>query len=321
MPTHTTLKGFDHVSDSLLSDTLESNLVSFFQWGLLGKGGFWNVTLPTSGAYGGEESRLRPVDDPHYDDGQVWEAFRQDWVWETGVEYSEQPIRVSGIYVNGGFHPLSETGVYAHQIDYRYGRVVFDSPIGTGSTVECEYSHRLFHFHQASAPWWRQLQSLSYRVDDATFLQMGSGAWNILATNRVQMPSVVVQVVPRSTRTGKDIGGSTMRVRQDALFHIVAETSYDAGKLHDIITYQQEKRIIAYDKDLVLEEERFGLDADGSPSGSGLMYPDLVKAPENGGYGWQQVRFMNFESVDQPSENMPSLHTATVRGTFEVDIG
>lgn len=321
MPTHTSLKGFDHVSDSLLSDQLESNLVSFFQWGLLGKGGFWNVTIPTSGAYGGEESRLGPVDDPHYDVGQVWEAFRQDWVWETGVEYSEQPIRVSGVYVNGSFHPLSETGVYAHSIDYRYGRVIFDQPIGTGAVVECEYSYRMYGFHPSTTPWWRQLQALSYRVDDDTFLLMGSGVRTIMAHNRVQMPAVVVQVVPRSSRSGYEMGGSTQTVRQDCLFHIMAETPHDAGKLHDIITLQQEKRIIAYDKNLVLEEERFGLDADGMPAESGLMYPDLVKSPAEGGYGWRQVRFAEFSSTDQPDEHMPSLHTATVRGTFEVEVG
>lgn len=324
MSSHTELKGFDNVGESLLSEQLESNVTSWFQWGLLCKGGFGNVTIPTSGAYGGNFHRLRLVDEPNYQLGQVWEGFRQDWVWETGVNYSAQPIRVSGVFVNGGFQPVTGVGSYAHKIDYRYGRVVFDTPLPESSVVTAEFSYRLFNFQPGSAPFWRQIQANSFRADQESFLQT-SGAWSVLAQNRVQLPAVVVQPIPKTRRVPHEIGNLTHRVRQDVLFHIIAETPTDVTWLHDIITAQQEKRIVGYDKNGVLRDERFGLSFDGSPATSGLTYPQLVDQ-----YPWRQLRVVEMASVQQPSGPLVTveqprgvatyLPMATVRGTFEVDL-
>lgn len=319
MPDHTNLKGFDDVGEILFSNQLETNLISFFQWALLGKGGFYNITIPTSGVYGGDAHRLRPVADPNYNDGQIWEGYRQDWIWETGVECSRQPIRVSGVYVDGNFKPATGVGTYAHHVDYRYGRVVFDTAIAASSTVTCEYSHRMFNFVPGDAPWWRQFQANSYRVDSASFLQAGSGAWNILAQNRIQLPAVVVQVLTDSRRWGFEVGNLTHTVQQDVLFHIVAEDPFHKKQLHDFICYQQEKRIVAFDKNEVLDDERFGLDAEGKPAVSGLMYPDLVKPPAQGGFGWKQVRFYRFSGSDQQNIQTP-YQVACVRGTFEAEL-
>jgi hypothetical protein len=114
MPSYTRLKGVTDVSQSTLCDQLESNIIEFFNWGMLCIGGFNNVQIgAASGAYGGDMSRLRPVSDPNYINGQVWEGFRQDWVWQSGIEYVVQPIPVSGVYINSVFYPLNTTGVYS----------------------------------------------------------------------------------------------------------------------------------------------------------------------------------------------------------------
>jgi len=315
MADHTSLKGFDNIGDSLLSDQLESNICAFFQWGLLGKGAFWNVTIPSSGLYGGHFHRLRPVADPSYTNGQVWEGFRGDWVWETGVEYSRQPIRVSGVFVNGSFQPVTGVGTYAHTIDYKHGQIIFDSPISTGAAVTCEFSYRTHAFSQASVGWWKQFQIDTYRVDQSTFLQAGSGAWGVLAENRVALPHVIVQAVPNARRYGAEVGNLRHVVRQDVLFHIISETPYDLGKLHDAITYQQDKRIVAFEKNDVLKDQRYGLDIDGSPAQSGLMYPELVQE-----YEWKRVSFVDAIGTPQPFQATVPLYMATVRGTFEIDL-
>jgi len=309
------LKGFEDVQDTLLSDQLESNLVSWFQWGLLQKGAFWTVGIPSSGTFGGNTHRLRSVTDPNYQQGQVWEAYRNDWCFETGVGYQyRDPIRVSGVYVNGGFHPLNSTGTYAHRIDYRWGRVVFDSPIPASSVVTAEYSHRLFHFAPASAPWWRQVQTNSYRVDSPAYLQ-GSGAYSILAQNRVQLPAVVVHVIPNSRRFGKEVGSRSNIVQQNVLFEILTETKSDCDKLHDIIMAQQDQTVMLYSRDQVLIDERFVLDAYGSPAPSGLMYPQLLDQ-----YPWRKATVKQMISTDQPVVVTHPLHAATVRCTIEIDL-
>ena len=100
---YTKLKGVNEVGDSLFMSTLENNLKVFFDWGLLGIGAWFDVQIPQSGVYGGFYHKLRRVDDPSYDAGQVWETPRQDLVWETGVSYPSglstvQPVQISGVY-------------------------------------------------------------------------------------------------------------------------------------------------------------------------------------------------------------------------------
>jgi hypothetical protein len=317
MSSQTTLNGVNNFGDSLLSDQIEANLVSFFNYGLLGIGGFQNIHIPASGAYGGNPPRLRLVTDPNYTDGQVWEAFRKDWVWETGVAYPTQPIQVSGVYVNGGFHSIAETGRYSHHINYPLGQVIFNSPIPASSAVTAEYSYRLFQWYTADTPWWQQMQRDSFRIDDSQFMQQGSGAWDILAQNRVQLPAVIVEAECNTTRKPFELGSIGAIVRQSVSFHILTEMRADKKAMHDIVTAQWQKRIDGFDKNLLFSTDRFPLDDYGSPAGSGNMYPDLIKPTGDGGCYWRQLRFEEMRGYERP--RIGDLHYAVVRAGVDVD--
>lgn len=309
MPTHTTFKGLPRVGDSQGSDQLEANLLTWFQWAMLAAGGFVNVSIPTSGLYGGDFSRLRRADDPNYDAGRVWEGVRKDWVWETGVECpAAQPIRVSGAFVDGAFVPVG-TGLY---VDYPNGRLVFAEP-RAASGVRCEHSYRLVQGYTVACDWWQALQPGSFRVDDGQFLQQGSGGWDVLAQSRVQMPAVVVEAVMNATRTPKQIGDLTQRTRQDVLFHVLAEDRAHETFLHDALTAQKEKTLLGFDKDAVFAADAWPLDAYGSPNPSGLMYPDLVAA-----HFWTRVTVKDTRATPQP-KLLPPLRWCTVRLTTETD--
>lgn len=319
MTSTTSFKDIADVGSPLLTDQLETNLASFFQWGALGIGAFSNVSLTTAGAYGGEQSKLRVADNPNYEDGCVWEGFRKDWVWETGVEYSHQPIAVSGVYVNNTFHPSSASGAYAHHIDYVNGSVVFDSPIAKSSVVKCEYSYRTLQVATPDIPWWRRLQLESYRSDGIQFQQQGSGDWSTLAQSRIQLPAIVIEATPNVSRRPKGIGSSTAIVSQEVLFHVLAETRSDLKTWHDIVSYQWQHRITAFDKGTVSEANAFPLTADGSLASGAVMYPDLVKPVEQGGYAWRQVWFASMRSSGPFNASEPLCY-ATVRAVVEVDI-
>lgn len=318
MSTTTSLKGVTNIGESLLSETLEANVVSFFDWALLGIGGFFDVTIPTSGAFGGYEHRLRQSEDPNYLAGEVWEGFRKNWVWESGVENTRQPIQVSGVYVNGNFHTPADTGGYSHHVNYPLGQVIFDSPLPTGSTVTCEYSYRLWNFYTQDVPWWQQIQFNSFRVDNFQFQQYGSGVYSIMAQNRVQLPAVVVEAVPETSRHGLEIGSLATVVRQDVLFHILTESPTDRKFMHDAITYQWQKRLVLFDKNALFSADAYPLTADGSVASGAKCYPALIADPAQGGFAWTQARAMGMRSVDQ-GKVLP-LFWATVRGTFEVDL-
>ena len=319
MPTHTTLKGFTHIGESLACENIKSNLVSYFNWGFLCKGAFFNVSLGQAGSYGGYQHRLRLVNDPNYTRGQVWEGFRQDWVWESGVEYAYQPIAVSGVYVNSSFHSRTVTGTYKHHVNYPLGRIIFDTAISPTSLVTAEYSYRWFHFiSEDQATWFKKIQFDSFRVDSSHFLQDGSGAWEVLAYNRVQLPVVVVQTIPRRSFAGVQLGQGQY-VRQDILFHIFAETEVDRDKIFDAVSFQNNKTIHSYDLNKISNANRFPLDRNGTPVTGAMMYPDLVAPTSDGGYFWKKIWFVNMTGQETKVDARPPLYSAVVRGTLEID--
>jgi hypothetical protein len=318
MPTY--LKGIRDIADSTLCDNLEASLQEFFNYGLLCIGAFNNVYIGISGTYPGEESRLRLVEDKNYLMGQVWEGYRTNWVWESGIPLSSsyaQPIQVSGVYIDDVFYPASTTGTYAHHVDYPRGRIVFDNPISPSAVVEAEYTFRLFNIDNSDAPWFRQVMFNSLRIDQQAnqFLQYGSGVYSIISDHRVQLPAVVVEVSPRRTMEGYQLGGG-MNVNQDVLFHIFTEYSSHRKKLLDIITYQNGGDILGFDKNLIAQQGRYSLSSEGSILPGALTYPDLIKPVGNGGFFWRQITFNSVSS--QESISAPPLFQAVIRGTFGV---
>jgi hypothetical protein len=311
MPTFTKLKGISDISESTLCDQLEANLIEFFNWGLLGIGAFFNVSVDLP------EAKLRPVEvtGTSYIEGQLWEPFRNDIIWESGVEYGLQPVGVSGIYVDGNFYPSNTTGTYKHYLDYYRGRIVFDNPIPLDSEVKLEYSYRYFHFTTADVPWFRQVMFESFRVDDSKFLQYGSGVWSVLAQNRVQLPAVVVETVPRRTFQGYQLGGG-QKVKQDVLFHIFTENPWDRKTILDIISYQNQKTISSYDKNLIAKSDRFAFDEKGALASGAMTYPQLIAPTSDGGFFWKKITFDAVTS--QETISLPPLYQAVIRGTFEV---
>jgi len=315
MPTHTTLKGVGHISDPLVSDQLEANVIAFVQWGFLGVGGFFTNRRGDDSCYGAtDNSRLRPVTDPNYTDGQVWEGFRKDWVWESGVEYSTQPIRVSGVWVDGAFVPQGSSVA----VDYPNGRVVFAEPRSQTGVVQAEHSYRLFQVYSCDSPAWAQMQPGSFRNDDEHFLQVGSGTWDVLAQNRVQLPAVFVEAVPNARRYGRQVGGGEW-VNQDVLFHVFTEERFHMKWLHDALVAQKDKTIRGFDKGRLLTDDAFPVDAWGAPRASGLMYPDLVKSSGEGGYYWDDITFKDTRGVEQPP--FGDFWYCSVRALMEVATG
>lgn len=306
-------RNVSHLGQSLLSDQMEVNLKAYFDWCMLGIGGFTNVHIPTSGAFGGDFARLRPVQDPNYTNGKVWEAARKDWVWETGVYYDHQPIDISGVHVNGVFQPSTGVGTYAHHINYPLGRVVFDTAISTSATVKCEYSYRYLQISTTDATWWRNLQFDSLRVDHPHFLQTGSGNWAILSQNRIQLPHIVIEAIPQASRYGFELGNLVQVVTQDVLFHVITEHISDRKKIHDIITYQTEARLNTFDRDEAMSSGVYPLTWQGDRSDDAMMWPDLIRE-----YYWKQFRISRITSMGYDA--IPPMYYNIIRMSVEVDI-
>jgi len=215
----------------------------YLDWAFL-KIGAWNTVQSgvTSGPFGGNYYELKPVVDPLYNNGQVWDGIRKDWCFETGVNYQTPTIPITSVIANtansgditttqshnlsvgdtiiissntigdyndtftvntvtsttsvsvtgiansgtgtsgslvGQYNPVSVslsvngTGIttgtagLTHHINYPLGRVIFDSPLNTGTdNVVAQYSYRNVQTYIAdSTPWLTEIQWDTYRPD------------------------------------------------------------------------------------------------------------------------------------------------------------
>ena len=327
MPDYTQLKGFDNLGDTTLSAKVQLNLIAFFDWGLMDKGGYLNVDIPSTGVYGGDMHKLRLVDDPNFTNGQIWEGFKRNWIWESGVSTSPAPIAISGVFVDGTFRALNSShsdysSTYDHYIDYSNGRIVFTNAISTTSTVTAAFTHKWVDVNYANGfPWFKELHEDPEKLDDGFFTYSSSGNWGQLGQTRLQLPAIAVEMVPRRTFRGYQLGGGQF-VNTDVLFHIVSDDEYKRDKLVDVVSLQNEKTIWMYDIDKVATSGRFPLDhrgmlTDKSVASGALTYPDMVKTNADGGY--RDIRlYLDNMSVQDLNMIHSSLYTGIVRARTEV---
>lgn len=309
---NTTFKNISNINNDLLLNILESNLKHYLDWSFLNIGAWFDVKISNETIYGSNAHyKLLPVEDPSYNDGQVWQGIRKDWVWETGIVYNESsPLVIGDIYINGS--PTS-TGF---TIDYPNGRIVLDTPISTNSIVSLEYSYRFVQVYRANdAPWFNLLQYNSFRTDSLDIKQTDQGDWSIGNFHRVQMPCIIIESVPRSRSMPYELGSGGLVLEQDIIMYVFAENKNDRNKLLDIIRVQQDGIIYLYDTNKVAQDDNYPLDYNGSVKNGALMYPNLVQ-----NYSWRKCWFKNINLTELSSEH-PNLHSGAARITAEIIYG
>jgi hypothetical protein len=275
---HTQLANLRNAQDPTLSNVLLDNFIYFYDWGFLDRGSFYNITIPQSDIYGGDRHKLRSATDPNYSDGQVWEAYRKNWVWESGISATtEQPIQISGVFVDDVFYATGNT-TKPFYIDYTDGKIIFDSAQSTTSDVELEYSHKWVEVIPAEGvPFFREIQQGSLRSEE-NFQVSNSGGWAQLGQSRVQMPAIAIEVVPARSLEPYQLGGGQW-VNNDIIFYVVSENHWECANLVDSILYQNDRTIHLFDPTAVAISGVFPFNYRGElnenaiPSG---LYPNMI---------------------------------------------
>lgn len=309
------LKGFSTVFDSTLSNDIQDGIVEYFDWELLNKGNYFNVSLGET-IDGKDYSRLKPSTSENFATGKVWEGFRKNWVWQSGVNYDPPPFvgsniakpGISGIYVNDAFYSSSTSGTYSHYIDYHNGRVVFNNPIPTGSKVQVAHSYKWITVDYAnSVPWLQQVQSKSLTPGD---FNQNADQWNLPADLKIQLPMIAVELVPSRSFKGYQLGGGQW-VKTDVIFHCLAEDDITRNKLVDIVSLQNDGAFYLFDSNKIYQNNDFPLDYRGCPVSGAKTYPSLVNN-YNGGL----IRFINTNVSSLVSYNS-NIFGGIVRVTAE----
>lgn len=321
----------DHIGDANISVQLENNLASWLNHGFLEMGGWVNIATGTASYYGGSStdlSRLQAVKDPNYPNYTIWQGFRKDWVYESGgaISYpSGDPIVCSGVYIGTGnnFYPSSTTGAYAHRINFPAGRIEFvnsgavtSGAIGPNTIIRAAYSYRLIQIYKANKDWQKTIQYYSLRADNSNFVQFGSGTWDIDWRNRLQLPGIVVELIPRKDSKPWQLGTLAAWEYQTCAFHIYAEDDYWCGQIRDIIANQHDRSIFMYDVNMVEDSGAYPLTAYGTLNPSGKLYPTLVEEIGNGGFRYKVLRLTKVQ-VSEMKTPHPNLHGAVVRTSLE----
>jgi len=316
----TRFRGVTSINEPEFTENLRDNIVTFIDWGFLEIGSYYNVNIPTSGNWGGNMHILRPVADPRYTDGQVWEGFRKNWIWESGTNVSTQPISISGVFVDNVFNPLSSGG---YHINYPDGRIVFDTAQSTTSQVHLAYSYKFVNVTDSrNASFFREIQPRSFRVDNSNFL-IGSGLYNNLAENRLQLPAVVVELPIERHKEPYELGSVSQWAYTDVLLHVLGEDDNYVSRVADILDRQEEKVVFMFDTGRMAKNNVYPLDYRGMKASGALTYPSLVEPTGDGGYRYQvgvksgKMRISN-SSVTNGSWLHHDLYHKTVKWTTEV---
>jgi len=308
-------KGVFHVGNTTLMDELESNLKMWFDWSFLRIGGWVDVAPSSSTIYGGDLSVLRAIKDPSYTDGQVWESARKDWVWETNVDYVAPDNSTNNPKVVGSTVLVNSVATPYDWIDYPLGRVYFNSPVSTTAVVKAEYSYRWVQVYVATrSRWWKELQYRAFRQEDSHFSQDDTGSWSVGGNHRIQMPSIIIEAVPRAISRPYQLGDGSYWVEQDILCYVLAENASDRNKIVDILRGQFDSTIWLFNSNNISSASAWPLDYRGMVIDSSKTYPNLVD--ENTGYRWIKCRFSR-TTTSQIEELNSRLYEGVVRLTCE----
>lgn len=130
---------------------VKSNVELWLNNLFLTDGFFTNVSTGETDIYSRDISEMVSTSDFSFADGRVWQSAFKEWVHESGIIPSSAtvtaPLVASGATVDGVFYPHDPAApgfnpAFSHALDYRNGRVIFDTPIALASTVQGEFSYK-----------------------------------------------------------------------------------------------------------------------------------------------------------------------------------
>jgi hypothetical protein len=306
---NTTFKNVDSISDDFFLNILESNFKMYLDWAFLNIGGWFDINLNDNSIYGtNSHSQLMPVYDPAYTDGQVWQGIRKDWIWETITYKNNSPLTINNVFVNN-----TTVNKSLFTINYPLGRLIFNSALNINSVVKLGYSYRFVQVYRScDSSWFNIIQQSSFNTDNADIKQSDNGEWLIGANNRIQLPAIVIEALPKSRSRPYEIGNNSLVMEQDVGFYVLAENKNDRNKLLDILRLQQDSVIYLFDTNKLAQDDQYPLDYNGSLKNNALMYPDIVNQ-----YKWRKcfIKNVNLFEIDSLT---PNLYQGMARATVEI---
>lgn len=289
MPEYTQLR-ITNPSESQLSTIIGKSLVMFFDWGFVDAGAFNSVSIGGTDIRGSDRSRLKLVHDPNYTQGQVWQTFHNNLVYESGTTVGS-PVQISGLFIGSTFHSAL-SGTYT--IDYPNGRVIFNTAIPTGSVVKMAYSYKNFTIVESQdVPYLRDMQGNWNDLTGRQYNQAASGEWSVNGERRLQLPVIAFEASVVSDRAPYELGSYKNRVEDVTKVHVFAESDTEAKNITDIIADQYPRTIFLLDIDRIAKSGDYPIGYDGSKNSRLKTYPQLVGTDQNTMYRLKRIDILD----------------------------
>lgn len=238
------------IGNMSVSEKLEANLITWFDWGFLDKGGYINVEIDQTGCYVANQSLLTQVTDIR-NSGVYWQG-PENMVYESDISASPAPFVPPLIYING---ILDVSGV----VNYRDGRIE-PSTASSGDSIKAKFSYKWVNFTSArSSPNARRIKYRHTRTD------INNGDISLPNEGQIQLPSVIFDVPPISSSKpyGLDRWGARVYYH-DIDVYVVGESANDVTRICDYICAQQGFAFDGFDPQLVVSSGDFPLNFDGT---------------------------------------------------------
>lgn len=284
-----------------LTDILNRNLKMWLDWGLGIAGAIGTASFATSGYLGANpECFLKIREDERYESGRVWDGMGKEWVWESGLA-----TRVSGVYINGDFHPNGCGLPYAFKTDYRNGRIVFAQPVDPNAEVSLEYQWRQVDVAFADSEIFRSL--IHNSIDG--FVNETPVTTTPARENQIIMPAIFIDFGAGTAR-GLQLGGGQIKTRQ-IILQIFANNANDRNLLLDWLDYQNRTTFNLCDLNSI--DAIFDSDGDVMPNATNWI--EMANA-----HPWRKMRIVDGKCIKIDSLN-PNIFRGRVEWSVEIDLG
>lgn len=303
----------DNINEKKVISLLEDNMKSFLDYSFLKVGGFTNINISTSGLYKNNFSSLKVAYDPIRPSGSVWEAFRKDWVYETGVSHNDKyPISISGVYFNNSFIP-GPTGNATHPyyIDYPNGNIVFSSAKPVNSDIKLNYSYRNIQTYKANeSSWWKELQRYHY---DSSTLNKSPGQITI-SNHKIQLPCIIIETTNRTSQEAYELGNTKNIISQDLLLHVYTENIIQRNTILDILVLQKDNQNNLYNINKLVKDKKWPINNNGSYNFDGLNYDQILKNSDYIG----NIYYIENSTINELGSLSSLLHYGIIRWTLKI---
>lgn len=295
---------------------VKSNIELWLNNELLTDGFYQTVTAGATNLYGENISQLIEVADESWPDNCVWQSPFKEWVYESGIIPAwsgiAPPIIASGVTVDGVFYPRHSympgyNAAFAHYIDYRNGRVLFQNPIAAASNVQASFSYKMVGTDFADSFEAEEKDLIietSYKDNP-----LQSGTITYPARDSKVLPMIFIDLRDRSS-TGYELGHKSLIASFNGSLHIWSRDAHVKDLLEDLFASKQRDVLLGTNFNLA----PFPLDHFNDKNGPYTQWSDYQSMWNQ--YFWHRIYIDNVST--QPGSKLKNIQRSRIDFTVVV---